>query len=245
MGMNYLVKTTLACVVLFSSSIYAQDEETADNNGWTGVGELGFVSTSGNTDTETLNLKLEFIKEMEQWRHRFTAAALTASKNGTNDAKRYSAEFQGDRKLSEKSYVFGALRWDVDKFGAYDPMQTITAGYGNQLLKSDTHELKAEIGLGYRKMEDATTGISSNDAIARLLLDDIWAITPTTAWTNRLLVESGSDNTFTQFNTGLAVSMSERFALKFGFELRNNSDIPATVLDKTDTTTTMNLVYHF
>ena len=243
--MNNLVKTTLAGVLLFTSSIYAQDEEAVVDTGWTGTGEFGFVSTSGNTDTETLNLKLEFIKEMEQWRHRFTTAALTSSKDGTKDAKRYSAEFQSDRKLSEKSYLFGAVRWDVDKFGAYDPMQTVTLGYGRQLMKSDTHELKAEIGLGYREMEDATTGISSNDAIARFLLDDIWAITPTTAWTNRLLVESGSDNTFTQFNTGLAVSMSERFALKFGFELRNNSDIPATVLDKTDTTTTMNLVYNF
>jgi len=60
-----------------------------------------------------------------------------------------------------------------------------------------------------------------------------------------LLVESGSDNTFTQFNTGIAVAMNESFALKFGFEVRNNSDVPPSVSEKTDTTTTMNLVYNF
>ncbi len=39
--------------------------------------------------------------------------------------------------------------------------------------------------------------------------------------------------------------MSERFALKLGWEYRHNSEIPVGVLDKTDTTTTANLVYNF
>ena len=243
--MREMMKILLAVgLFLTSANVFAQDEEAAET-GWSGTGEFGFVSTSGNTETETLNLKLEFVKNTEKWRYRLAGAALTSSKSGDKDAERYMAEFQGDRKLDEKSYLFGVVRWDSDKFGAYDPQQTITVGYGRELMKSENHELKGEIGIGYRRLEAATTGVTSSEAIARFMLDDAWSITPSTAWNNRLLIEAGSDNTFTQFNTGLAVAMNEKFALKLGFELRHNTDVPFGVTEKTDTTTSMNLVYNF
>jgi putative salt-induced outer membrane protein len=77
------------------------------------------------------------------------------------------------------------------------------------------------------------------------LLDDAWQVFSTTSWTNRLLIETGSNNTFTQWNTGLTVSMTDAFALKLGFELRNNSNIPPGDSEKTDTVTSVNLVYGF
>ncbi len=243
--MNYPVKILLAGLLLLTSGVQAQEQESVVDTSWNGTGEFGFVSTSGNSDTETLNLKLEIIKSSENWQFRFAGAALTSSNDGSKDAERYTAEFQADRKLDEKSYVLGVARWDADKFGAYDPQQTVTVGYGRQLIKTDRHELKAEIGLGYRDLEDANTGANSGEVIVRALVDGVWVITPSTQWNNRLLVESGADNTFTQFNTGLTVAMNSRFALKLGFEIRNNTDVPAGVSDKTDTTTTMNVVYNF
>jgi putative salt-induced outer membrane protein len=77
------------------------------------------------------------------------------------------------------------------------------------------------------------------------LLDDSFQVTDTTLWTNRLLVESGSDNTFTQFNTALAVAMNAKLSLSLGFEVRHNSDVPQGVAENTDTVTTANLVYNF
>ncbi|MGA9572372.1 MAG: DUF481 domain-containing protein, partial [Lysobacterales bacterium] len=173
------------------------------------------------------------------------ATYLSSSKNGDKDAERFTANLQGDRKLNEKSYIFLAYRYDADKFGAYDPQQSITTGYGRQLMKSEKHELNGEIGVGYKKLKATDTGVTSSEMIGRFFLDDVWKITPNTAWNNRVLVEAGSDNTFTQFNTGLVVSMNEKFAIKLGWEYRHNSEIPPGVVDKTDTTTTANLVYNF
>ena len=240
-----IVKIALFGTLLLAGSVYAQDEEEVLDTSWSGVGEFGFVSTSGNTDTESLNLRLEFVKQTENWRYRLGGTALSASKNGDKDAERYTAEFQADRKINDVSYLFGVYRYDADKFGAYDPQQSVTLGYGRQLMKSDSHELTGEIGVGYKKSEVRDTGVSSSEVIGRLLLDDTWVITPSTTWSNRLLVEAGSDNTFTQFNTALVVAMNERLALKLGYEIRNNTDIPVSVAEKTDTTTTMNLVYNF
>ena len=231
--------------LLLATNLYAQDEPEAAETGWTGKGEFGYVSTSGNTDTQSLNLAFAFARETQDWRFKLGATALSSSKNGDKDAKRYTADLQADRKLNEKSYIFAAYRYDADKFGAYDPQQSITVGYGRQLMKSDKHELNGEVGIGYKKLKATDGGETSNEMIGRFLLDDVWNITSNTAWNNRVLVETGSDNTFTQFNTGLVVAMNEKFAVKLGWEYRHNSEIPAGVEDKTDTTTTANLVYNF
>jgi len=260
--MSNWVKIILAgSLFLSAASAIAQDEEKAVEQGWTGTGEFGFVSTSGNTETVALNAKLNFILQQERWRHRFSGTALKTSEDGVTDNERYTMEVQSDRRLSEKSWLFGAFRWDADKFGSYDPQQSLTAGYGRQLMKSEKHELRGEIGAGYRKMTETEqdtevptppvelpdTDKTTSEAIARFLLDDSWQVFKTTLWTNRLLVEAGSSNTFTQFNSGLAVSMTDKFAVKLGYEVRHNTDVPKGIEDQenTDTITSVNLVYNF
>lgn len=244
--MRYLEKIILTgSLILSAASVLAQDEEEALVTGWEGSGELGFVNTTGNTESTALNFKLNFIRTTEKWRHRFSGTALNTSEDGIQDNERYTAEIQSDRSLSDKSWLFGSFRWDADKFGSYDPQLSLTTGYGRQLMKSEKHELKGEIGAGYRELTETESGDSSSEAILRLLLDDSWQMFRTTKWTNRLLVETGSSNTFTQFNTGLAVSMTDRFALKLGFELRNNTKIPPGDSEHTDTITSANLVYNF
>jgi len=245
--MNHWIKIVLTGALLLASSVYAQDEEELVVDPWEGSGELGFVSTTGNTETTALNFKLNFVRTGPRWRHRFTGTALMTSEDGDKDNERYTVEVQSDRKLSEKSWMFGVFRWDADKFGSYDPQASLTAGYGRQLMKSEKHELKGEIGAGYKNLTERVSGDSSGEAIGRFLLDDSWQVFRTTLWTNRLLVEAGSSNTFTQFNSGLAVSMTERFALKLGFEVRHNTDVPDDIEDSenTDTITSANLVYNF
>ncbi len=244
--MRNVAKAALAgSLFLLTAGVYAQDETKVAERDWTGNGEFGLVSTTGNTETLALNLKLKFVKKSEKWRHRFAGSALASSKNGVKDNERYTLELQSDRKFSEQSYMFGSFRWDADKFGAYDPQMTATTGYGRELMKTERHELKGEIGAGYRNLKETLSGASSSEIIVRLLLNDAWQMFKSTHWTNRLLIEAGADNTFTQFNTGVAVSMNEQFALKFGFEIRNNSNVPTGNTEKTDTTTTMNLVYNF
>ena len=237
----------IVMLYLLSTVAFAQDveEEEVLDTSWTGSGELGFVSTSGNSETTTFNLALEFVKTTERWRYRLAGSALGSSEDGTKDAERYQAEVQADRKLDEKSYIFSIYRYDADKFGAYDPQQSLTAGYGRELMKSEKHVLKGEIGAGYRRLDERVTDMHSSNVIARFVLDDVWQISGNTSWANRILVETGKDNTFTQFNTGLTVAMNDKFALKFAFEVRNNSDIPPGDSEHTDTTTTANIVYNF
>lgn len=246
--MRDLVKViVLSGLCLFAGSVFAHEEEEEEVvvKPWEGSGEFGFVGTSGNTESTALNFRLNFIRNGERWRHRFTGTALMTSEDGVTDNERYTVEIQSDRKLSEKSWLFGAFRWDADKFGSYDPSVSLTAGYGYQLMKSERHELRGEIGAGYRKLTETLSGSSDSELIGRFLLDDWWQVFASTKWTNRLLVEYGSSNTFTLFNTGLAVAMNDRFAINVTFEVRNNSTVPPGDTEHTDTVTGVNLVYNF
>lgn len=236
----------LAVVLLAPASLWAQEEvdPEAPRYGWSGKGEFGLVSTSGNSDTFSLNLLAEVTYESEKWRHRFAAGALNSENDGDTTAKRYDLGAQSDYKLNEKSYVFGALRYDNDDFSAYEDQTTVSAGYGRQVLDTEKHKLKLEAGVGYRSSTLAGTGQSEDGVIFRGLAEWIWQLTPSTSLGDRFLVEAGSDNTFLQNDLGLTVAINSKFALKLAYQVRNNSDVPVGV-DKTDTQTSANLVYSF
>jgi putative salt-induced outer membrane protein len=240
---QFTIAALISGVTILSAPLMAQDEEPPPE-GWRGSGELGYVKTSGNTETSSLNLALEFIYEKEKWRHTLGATALRSKKSGTVDAERYTLSAQSDYKFNEKSYLFGAFRHDADEFAGYNPVTTLSAGYGRELVNTEKHFLLGEVGAGYRRQEVALTGESENGAIFRGRLDYRWTVTATTEFGNQFLVEAGSDNTFIQNDTNLSVAINSAFAVKLAYLIRYNTDPPA-FTDDTDTQFTTNLVYSF
>jgi putative salt-induced outer membrane protein len=232
-----------AALLLCPAALMAQEAE-APKYGWSGKGEFGLVSTSGNSDTFSLNLALEFMYESETWRHRFGAGALKSENNGDTTADRYDLGAQSDYKFNEKSYLFGALRYDNDDFSAYEDQATAAFGYGRKVIDTEKHKLMLEAGVGYRTATVAATGEDEDGVIFRGLVDWIWQLTPSTSLGERFLIEAGSDNTFIQNDLGLTVAINSKFALNLAYQVRNNSDVPPGV-DKTDTLTSANLVYSF
>lgn len=234
----------MTAVLLLSVSTCVMAEDEPPPEGWRGSGELGYVKTTGNTETTTLNLGLEFIYEKNKWRHTLGATALRSKKSGTVDAERWTLTGQSDYKFDEKSYLFGSFRHDDDTFAGYNPVTSLSAGYGRELVNNDKHFLLGEIGLGYRMQEVALTGVDEDGAIVRGRLDWRWTITETTEFGNLFLVEAGSDNTFIQNDTSLTVAINKTFAVKLAYQYRYNTD-PPLGSDDTDTTFTTNLVFNF
>lgn len=244
MRSKYVKIIALAASLAVSQNVLAQDEEEKEE-GWTGSGELGFVQTSGNTDTSTFNMALAFTYEKDKWRHNLGASALRSETNSVTDAERYTLGGQSDYKLSDRSYLFGAFRYTGDDFAPYDPSTSLTAGYGYTIVDNGVHYLLGEIGAGYRMQEEALTGVSQDEAIIRGRLDYTWGISDTTSFSNLFLVESGSDNTYYENTTALGVAINSKFAVNVAYQWRHNSDLPPGAIDDTDTQFTTNLVYNF
>ncbi len=73
----------------------------AQDDGWGGEGEVGFASTSGNTDTTTLNIGLTGKYASETWSHEVNLTAFQTSDNDQTSAERYEFKGQSNFALSE------------------------------------------------------------------------------------------------------------------------------------------------
>lgn len=211
---------------------------------WQGKGELGGVLARGNTETETLNAKVDMTKETEQWRHLAGFSILRSTNDGVTSADRWELRGESDYKLTERSYVFGALRYEEDEFTDYEYQGTASVGYGYKFIDTERTKLDGKLGVGYRQSELRLTGETEDDAILRGAVDFSHQLTETTRVFDKFLVEAGSDNTFLQNVLGIEVKMTDTLALGLSYEVRHNTDVlPGT--EKTDQVLTANLVFGF
>jgi putative salt-induced outer membrane protein len=247
-------KPLLVAALLAALSLPAHAEEP--QRGWHGTGELGIAAARGNARSESLNGKLGLTNEDDHWKHEYSLSALRAKGEVTGDfdgdgvaeesfelnANRIEAAASSALKVDETSSWFAALRHERDDFAPYEYQSTFALGYGHDFIENERTTFTTEIGPGYRRAKNASTGEIESGAILRGKLDYKQALTANTQLFNTLLVESGSDNTFAQNDAGVSVAMNEAFALKAGVRLRHNTDVGPGI-DKTDTLTTLNLVY--
>jgi putative salt-induced outer membrane protein len=211
---------------------------------FSGQGEFGMVIARGNSETETANARLALNWERERWSNESTFNFVYGRDSGETNASRFVLGNKTEYDLDEKSYVLAALRYDRDRFSAFNYQSTLAIGYGRYLVDSERHRLKGEVGPGFRVAELRETGETETDLIGRGFLDYRWKISDTTELTNRFLVESGSDNTFAENALGLSVAINARLSLKAGVAVRHNTDVDPG-REKTDTLSTVNLVYNF
>ncbi len=211
---------------------------------WKGKGEVGIVFARGNSDTDTANVKIDTSHEVDRWKHSFGIAALRAANEGLKTAERYGANWQSDYKLTDRSYWFGGLRYEQDEFSGFDYQASASTGYGYKFIDTDRTKFSGQAGVGYRRSKLLPLGNIESGAIFRGDLKFEHALNDTTKILNTFVVEAGSDNTFASNDLALQVKMSDKFALSLGLGVRHNTD-PPVGLKKTDTLTTVNLVYAF
>ena len=239
-----MIKKLLPIIFFVSMVSNAADSVEAEQGYWKGEGELGFTSTSGNTDSENLNARLGVAREEGKWKH---AADLRAIKNTTADettADSLVFREKSEYKLGEKSYAFGKLRYEDDEFSGYDYQTSISFGLGSRFIEDEQQLLDASIGLGYRSIKDSATGDSEEDAIITGEVIYAYKISETTTFTQTFFVESGDENTHSESDTGLKTQIAGNLASKIGYLVKHNSDVPSGI-DKTDKIFSVSLVYGF
>lgn len=227
-----------------SAAIVPLHAQEAADAGWSGTGELGLAISKGNTDSQTLIGKLALAKETDAWKHAASASFLYGKQDDIESAYRYGLAASTGYRLGERSYLTGSARNERDHFAAYEYQWTAAFGYGYEAIKNDTTHLTFEIGPGYRWAKLQDVRVHENEAILRGSMSFGHQLTETTSVYDTLLIEAGSDNTFARNELGLMVKMTDALALKAGLEVRHNTDALAGT-KKTDTLTTINVVYGF
>lgn len=240
--MRNQILTTLLCGAL-AGPLAAQQSGQQDERGVSGKAALGFLATSGNTESMNANASFELVYDGPSWSHEFSLSAITATREEVTTAEAYSGGYEARRSRGEKNYVFMALDWRKDRFSGFDQQTSETVGYGRRLIDTDRHALNLEAGLGARQTM-RRTGVEENDSIARLSFDYTLEVNDTTEFSQDIVTESGSTNTSAQSVSALRLRLFRDIALVLSHRIRHNTDVDPES-EKTDQFTSISLEYAF
>jgi len=251
--------TLVLALAAITTTAFADDEKRP----WDVEVDIGAIATSGNTETTSLQFKVDAKQNLEKWENQYIFNSLfkedeVEQDDETTSKEKTAEKYFGSAKFAyllgvEKSYLFGFGSYTDDKFGAYRTYSTIALGYGDWFYSSPTLNWFVEAGPGYFEGEKVIG--SDDDTIPDSITDESgamlraataleWKITSNAEFKQTISVESGADNTRTQSETSLATSINGSMKMKVGFAIANDSDV-ASGKEKTDTTTFVNLVYSF
>lgn len=219
-------------------------EGVGPKQGWSGKSSAGLVVSTGNTENNSVNLGLSATYINRPWRHTIAAGTYFAENEGEKAAERYSISHKVNYSMGDRASLFNFLSYDADEFANIDSRIADVVGYGRTLIDTERHSLDAELGVGFRQTQFTNGDPDSEETVGHLGLNYTGRLTDNTTLTENLLVQGGSDNTFTESVTALNVKMTDKLSLNLNYTVRNNSDVPAG-REKTDTVTSINLVSSF
>jgi len=241
---------SLLTVSLSSLAIISWAEEPI-----TGEIEVGVISTTGNTETNSLKSKLSVTQDTQNWKNTYRIDTLfkeeKVENNGVKEtqtsAERYFASAQGDYKLNEKHsalFVYGS--YENDRFAGFSQQDSFAVGYADQIFGSENAFLNYNAGPGYFYNEDNDGNIEEG-GIIRLALDYQLTLSETAKFKQSLSTEAAvesDDNTKSKSETSIAATLMGNLSLKASYNIIHNSHVPDGI-EKTDTTTSLSILYLF
>jgi len=246
--MKVLHTVILTGTLLASGGVLAEDKKEEKTSPWTSTAELGFIRTTGNTETQTSALKVDITYEVDKWRHNghfegYGSESEDDTGNNVVSAERYELSGKSDYKFNEHDYMFGLIKLQKDRFSGFEYEDIVALGYGRKVIKQENMELDLEIGPGMRFFK-VDNEASDEEALLVLAANYWWAISDTSKFTQELSTEIGEDITSTKSVTGIQANINSTLALKFTYTIRNKTKVPLDT-EKTDTELAMTLVYNF
>ena len=238
--MNLRSIVFVASMTLAAPLLAAEEEE---NDPLEGNVKFGYLATTGNTETSSLNTSAEAKYIAGSWHHEALVSAINATENKVTTAEAYEAGWKSGWDFTERDFVFGRLNWRKDRFGGFDTQFSQTVGYGRHIIDTEAHTLDGELGFGARQSEDQL-GVTQNETIATGALKYKWQFSDTSDFSQSVRVEVGGDNTFSESVTAITARLIGALNLVASYTIRNNSDVPVGT-EKTDTRTAISLEYAF
>jgi putative salt-induced outer membrane protein len=245
----------LAMTLFFSAKVFAQDQPPEPPpppaHTCTGSAELSFVSTTGNTDTQTLGVGGSIECKPNKWTYLAKGAFIRSEADDVETAKSLDTLFRASRDLTLRLKAYGQFNYFQNEFAGIENRYAVEGGLSYMLLMYPKHTLEIDGGLGYTKEDRVETiGILDEDLsfpTARVGAIYRWKISET--------AEFGDDLGFTfNLNDGddwrfgnvsyIAAKLNTIFALKFSYAVTYlNNPVPG--FGKTDTITSAAVVAKF
>ena len=131
-----------------------------------GGANAGFITSSGNSDVNSLRLDADVIMRHLENRYTATAAVNRASDRGLETAQNWNTAINYDRFLTERLFLNANAIFTDDRFRDLDLRTALGIGVGYQVLNSARVRLTANAGIGWVN-EDFNAGIDDSYTAAR------------------------------------------------------------------------------
>lgn len=234
-------------------------------------GELGYVSTSGNTKTDAFNFELKAKKGWERHIVIFRGDAQYATDNKVETKNRYTIELEYNYKTSEDFAVSYLLGYKVDKFSSFRYQFYTGPGIKYRALNTQEHKLIFDAGLLYAIDQYETIWVDKSGTIVsypynpdtrykieknsykddytsyRLKGDYAWQILKALKFTQELSFRGSAEKTSRYFlysKTALYNKISDIFSAGISYKI-DYTNQPAEGKVKTDRIFAFNLVADF
>ena len=152
------------------------DAPAASKPGWSGSGEFGLASASGNSKSLNVNARLSIAYEDDTWKNTaffdFNRAKSNVSSPVVEDgvqvgtvtdyettANHYDLGGSIGYKFNPRAYLVGAARYDRDDFAPNRWQEVASVGFGYIVLRDARSQLSIEAGPGYKRFQPQTYSV--------------------------------------------------------------------------------------
>lgn len=214
--------------------------------GWIGSAAAGLALTQGNSDTSTVNLGYELKRDNgSKILLGSTGLFIRGESAGELTTNRLAFDGRVDRKLSDRTSLFGQAQYLRDSFKEIDYLISPTAGVSRLLLKNDRTEIGVDGGVGgvWEKNTGLDTDLDGAVVAGQKLAHKLTATTTLTEKAAALWKMDDFDDALYTFGIGLAASITSATQLKVELLDTFKNKPPSATVVKNDVAVLISFVY--
>ena len=237
-------------------------EETEEKSPISASAGLGFLYKTGNTKSADIKSGFDFKYEKDLWRSTVALDLIAKKTNieGDNGEKsletsdqKWTAESKTSYTLNKdtKSYVYGDIYYEDDRFSGFENQSTISAGWGREWYKTEVATFFADIGPGFKRDVTEATETEPSETHTAFIIQAqalyLRKINEHVDFKQSLTVkyapEDGESDRYST-ETSITTKLIETLQLKFSFKVEHDTIVDEG-RERTDTQTAIALVYSF
>jgi len=238
---DYLAIAAALAVASIAPAALPAEEPTPGLSGRVG---FSYAESRGNTDTVAIagDSTMQYVTD-GPWLYDAKLLFVAREEGDVSTEERYEARLTANRYWTEDNYLYGRLDWRKDNFGGVREEWVPSVGYGRVILRNERHDLRGEVGAGYR-FADLSDGSSEEGAVLSTGLRYKWQISESAEFFQNALVQWSDDNTYLESETGLRTAIIGNLNAKVSYIIKHNTDVPEGRRNS-DFFTTVGLEYQF
>jgi putative salt-induced outer membrane protein YdiY len=237
-----------AVIVTASPNIATAQTPPPPPPGWTGSASAGLALTQGNSDTSTVNAAYELKHDAGGPMVLKSAGLVVWGKaEGELTSDRLALSGRLERRLSERTAVFGQTQYLRDSFKAIDYLISPNVGVTQILFKNDRTELNVDGGVGVVWEKNTDLDLQTDGAVTggQQFTHKLTATTELKERVNALWKMDDFGDALYTFGIGLAASISTNTQMKFEVLDTYKTRPPAADIKKNDVAVLLSFVYKF